>query len=521
MSSLNYTFVGADPTSDNTGDYTPLIMPGTADIVNSQLERFDNNPNILEQFRSGVENATGADLQGYNVPVTPFSKIKNYHLSSLNASGMAGNQTMTFVNVLQEYMWTLSPQFARDRTNKYVDPPPGIILKEKFSLVNNLIAQALYSFSSLLDVEGFGITKGIYDELRRNMSVPGADEVTTSNNVSPAGVAEENTNENEPSGSALNAALGVIKNTVSSIPNVFEEISEGYENYINIFKNFSNPDLERVLFPYQRLYIVAPTGFNYKLPYLNTTVLNQRGQFGDQGQNVTKAISDIVGAGTDAAEFLGGTLRLLQQAGSSKIERAKNYNYPTEGEPIEIIFPLYNTHPATYKDICNNFKLMLLLLYQNLPLRQDRIIVEPPVMYDVQIPGNRREPYCFVSSLTINYKGSTRMMHIDTKGISYTNNNVKIPDTLETIIPDAYEIRMVLQPMIAQTKNLLFSTLQDKIIKVGQYISTETSNNTNAVLETDPNDPSSSRTTINSTTRNQTFLNEQVEQYGGGGPFRF
>ena len=134
MSSLNYTFVGADPTSDNTGDYTPLIMPGTADIVNSQLERFDNNPNILEQFRSGVENATGADLQGYNVPVTPFSKIKNYHLSSLNASGMAGNQTMTFVNVLQEYMWTLSPQFARDRTNKYVDPPPGIILKEKYNL---------------------------------------------------------------------------------------------------------------------------------------------------------------------------------------------------------------------------------------------------------------------------------------------------------------------------------------------------------------------------------------------------
>ena len=504
MPSLNYTFVGAD-SIDLRSEYTPLIMPGTAARVSQELASV-----VTKEQNGQTKNGT------WNVPVTPFSQIKNYRLNALNSSLLTGSQgLMTYVNVLEDYMWTISPQYSRKRDKKLVDPPPGIIMKEKFFLVNNLIAQALYSLSSLLDVEGFGYVRGVYDELLRNTSTIGDSEQNTAvQNISPTGAVEPAGNENVREGSALSATLGVLKGTVSSIPNIFNEISEGYENYVSIFQHFTNPDLEKVLFPYQRLYILAPTGFNYKLPYLNTSVLNQRGQFSEGGaQNITADLTKLVGAGTEAAEYLGGTLRLLQQAGSAKIERAKSYDYPSEGDPIEVVFPLYNTHPATYDDICNNFKLVLLLLYQNLPLRQDKIIVEPPVVYDIQMPGNRREPYCFISSLTINYKGSTRMMNLDTKGISYTHEGIKIPSVIEAIVPDAYEIRMTLQPMIAQTKNLLFSSIQEKIIKVGEITgSTSTGTTTEEVGDGYYRKETNARTFK--------WAQDIVESYGEGGSYR-
>jgi len=124
----------------------------------------------------------------------------------------------------------------------------------------------------------------------------------------------------------------------------------------------------------------------------------------------------------------------------------------------------------------------MLLLYQNLPLRQDKIIVEPPVLYDVTIPGNRREPYCYISSLNVNYRGATRLMEIPTTGIQSIYDATKIAPNIKAIIPDMYEIRIQLQPMVASTKNMLFTQIQDKTVKSG-YVNSSI-NNLNSAAET-------------------------------------
>jgi len=474
MPNLQYTFLGSDK-NPQRGTYTPLIVPGT---VGQEIK----------DIKTGDNEATN---------VTPFSKIKNYLLKSIE-DGKYQYLNQTTVNVLNDYFWTISPKnskigrdsnrYSDDNYNNVNDEVPFIELKERYFLVNNIVAQALYTLSSSLDTLGANalqtikedLETGISEGFKRPLSFLGDSVKSVTESAANTETVE---NIQRAGGQVLDSAGQ--SNTLTQLTNLasktFDSIG-GKDLYTLLFK-YNNPDLEDVLFPYQRLYIVGPTGFNYKIPYLNSNVLNVNNNFSEGGgQNLSGAISDLVNAGTNVAELLGGTTQLLSQAGSSKIERTKNFQYPTSGNPIDLVFPLYNTRPSTFEDICNNFKLVMLLLYQNLPLRQDKIIVEPPVLYDVTIPGNRREPYCYISSLNVNYRGATRLMEIPTTGIQSIYDATKIAPNIKAIIPDMYEIRIQLQPMVASTKNMLFTQIQDKIVKAGYVDSTI--NNLNSTAET-------------------------------------
>ena len=88
--------------------------------------------------------------------------------------------------------------------------------------------------------------------------------------------------------------------------------------------------------------------------------------------------------------------------------------------------------------------------------------MQPPVIYDVRIPGGRREPYCYISALSINYLGATRMMDIDMSGVTSSSDKYKAADFVKTIVPDAYQVTISLQPMVAQSKNLMYTTIGDE-----------------------------------------------------------
>ena len=472
---LSYTFLGSDNKAANEV-YTPLIIP-------NQLYGVD------------VNNTPGL--------ATPFSKIRNYLKNNLESPSNIQTQT---INVLHDYMWTISPktsksgrdasEYSNENFRNVNDETPYIFLKEKYFLVNNIIAQALYSISTLDDVAP---VQALKEFLNASANAVSGGIRTFGENIS------SNLNsDGSPAGSAIQPENQLNRidqpvDTSDTSSAIGTALSEGIKSFNNIdtlqtiFRKFNNPDLESVLFPYQKLYFVGSTGFQYKIPYLNTRVLDVSNNFGDTAENITGQLVNLVNAGTGFTEVASGTSALLSQAGSAKIERAKHYQYPSEGPPIEVVFPLYNTSPATYEDVINNYRLVLLLMYQNLPLRQDKVIVEPPALYDVTIPGNRRAPYCYISNLVINYRGSTRLMELDMKGIFSTNDNVSIPEKIKTIVPDMYEIRMTLQPMIATTKNLLFSTVTDNVVKtdtnpfVGSTVSspnstTETINNRNSIF---------------------------------------
>ena len=449
---LSYTFLGVNENENSTnGAYTPLILPGPSIGTASEI-------NSAQPLQS-AEVSGGSKTQQPTKPATPFSKIKNYQLQKIKKGNLDTIRQQT-VNVVRDYMWTISPKtskngestFDRGNLRNVNDEVPYIILKEKYFLVNNIIAQALYTLSASLEAIRTGIDAAAPDfaPARKIRGLFNSDNTATG--ITASGLPQGDTSVEGSSFQSISESLGEFT---------------GANATADIFSQYNNPDLERVLFPYQKLYIVGPTGFTYKLPFLSNTVLNTINNFGESNsQNISGQISKLVSAATGISELLAGTAKILTQAGSARIERTKYYQFPTEGQPIEVTIPLYNTRPATYGDICNNFKLMLLLLYQNLPLRQDKIIVEPPALYDVTIPGSRREPYCYISSLIVNHRGSTRMMDINMAGVSNTggSDDLKILDTIKTIIPDMYEIKLTLQPMIASTKNMLYTTVQESIV---------------------------------------------------------
>ena len=481
MPNLQYTFLGSEDNPER-GTYTPLIVPGT---VGQEINSLDTAPGVGNTVNP--DGTTTIGTQASNV--TPFSKIKNYLLKSIE-DGSYQNLYQEEVNVLNDYFWTISPKnskIGRDsnkyRENNYNnvnDEVPYIYLKEKYFLVNNIVAQALYTLSSSLDALGPDVVNSIKEDLtaaqaslRRNLVElqPVTDPYVGPVLDSPT--FQATTQAVQDAGNRMLDAAGTLASSSNTLTNVSNVVSKtldafGAKDLMTLFFKYNNPDLEDVLFPYQRLYIVGPTGFNYKIPYLNSNVLNINNNFSEGGGgNLSGMIQNLVDSGSNVVELFAGTTQLLSQAGSSKIERTKNFQYPTGGDPINIVLPLYNTRPSTFNDVCNNFKLVMLLLYQNLPLRQDKIIVEPPVLYDVTIPGNRREPYCYMSSITINYKGATRLMEIPTTGIQSIYNSTTIAPFIKAIIPDMYEIKMQLQPMIASTKNLLFTQIQNPVVKYG------------------------------------------------------
>ncbi len=432
-SHVSFTFIGSEKKPTNNGMYTPLLVPNA--------------------FTGAVSQETST---------TPFSKIKNHLLGSL-ANGNFNNIPLQTINVVKNFLWTISPKSSRDGESSpdnisddyrnIADETPYIILKEKYFIVNNIIAQGLYSLTSALNVANQTDKDGVNGVIS---SLGSAAKSIINSLPTPAA------NFLNSTGAAIddNIVQPVGQLTSSAVDNIDKSTSNWL---INQLLKYNNPDLEQVLFPYQKLYIVGPTGFKYKLPYLRSNVLNVNNSFGDSSDSSISNLTTLINRGTSAIESLGGFGNILSQAGGARIERSKYYNYASTSQPIEIVLPLYNTKPATYSDVCNNYKLVFLLMYQNLPLRQDKMIVEPPVMYDVTIPGNRREPYCYMSSIVINYKGNTRVMDIDTAGIASTDS--EIPETIKTIIPDMYEIKLRLQPMLATTKNMLFTTINDNVVQ--------------------------------------------------------
>lgn len=228
---------------------------------------------------------------------------------------------------------------------------------------------------------------------------------------------------------------------------------------------FQNPDLEPVLIPYQGLYLVGSTGFEYKIPYLENNILNNSNSFG--GGNVSLGfLPELVENVTGLAETVTSFMTSFAQAGTTSIERTKYYDFAREGQPFKVRLPLYNTHPANFSNVVSNYRLVFLLLYQNMPMRTNKVIVEPPCVYDVTIPGGRREPFCYMSSINVKHNGNTRVMNIPTTGLGIQGQG-KLPENIEAIIPDSYLIEMEFTPLIPHTKNLMAASISyDNLEKV-------------------------------------------------------
>jgi hypothetical protein len=345
------------------------------------------------------------------------------------------------VNVVNDFYWTYS------KLKESRQEVPRIILTEKRLKSNALISQLKYSF---------GVVKSNGQALINKLP----------NNISKG----LNSFISKTYSAAVNSDAGqAVRDYYNSIPG-FQDTNDVYEN---------NP----YLLPYQNLYITEPTGWQFIMPYFTNYNNSQANTFSNDsgGGAFLGLLQQGANMVTDWAEMLSVLNNPTQ---ITFVEKAKFYNYPTEGDSFSFSFPLINTGSASFDDVIRNWELLFLILYNNKPSRKNVSVIDPPVIYQVEIPGVKFLPFCYISDLAVEFQGSRRELSF---GLSVTDSlnvdasipvagptlnpqqtletvvrgfsNVATPRNVTTIVPDAYNIRITVKSLLPESKNFMYSVL--------------------------------------------------------------
>ena len=302
------------------------------------------------------------------------------------------------------------------------------------------------------------------------------------------------------------------------------------ENLTGIM-GLKNTGSQKYLNPYYGLYGASPSGFEYYFPYFVQDWKTTQSNWSDWSEGGS-ALNNIVGKAFSKEGFIGeiesGVL-LSPSVQGAYIERPKQYAYGNETPSVSFSIDLINTQ--SMDDIIRNWHLVFLLLYQNLPNKTSRVMLEPPVIYEVEVPGTFYSPYAYISNIQVQNRGATRLMKLpvldksqiergdanfgvwntetgrngyatrfdgfgnDTaaaKALNQSHNgdalwrsNVFVNDInesdynntqfVETLIPDAFSIQITLKSLIPESKNFLFhSTLGANTLNTGIFASQAT-----------------------------------------------
>lgn len=369
---------------------------------------------ILQRMGAGTQSVN-TDIAGTLLPTRVYSKI----------------EAVDIIDVVNQFNWTRSPITSRGNT-------PFIQLIEKRLVMNSNVSNIANSvFASLGSGEVLTNTLGSIASYLGNSNV-GKQIINTITGLTPQEFGQAVTQ-----GAAGSAPVRTTQAIADNVNNVLR----------NNFQTLDNS----VLKPYELLYATEPTGFAYKIPYLDNQYNSGNLTFGEGEGNI---ISGIAGIASDVASGIAGITGGLKPG--TYIERAKQYSMGDRGRTITVRFPLLNT--GKYQDILDNWQLIFGLIYQNRPGRVTRAIIDMPVIYEVLIPGVAYMPYAYINSLSVSFLGSRRTIDIE---VPIFNNDSTTPTVLTTTVPDAYQIEFSIEGMNEETRNLLYANVVSRPVTVG------------------------------------------------------
>ncbi len=206
--------------------------------------------------------------------------------------------------------------------------------------------------------------------------------------------------------------------------------------------------------PYGGLYITKPTDFKYKLPYFTREMARKSMYWSEGFSGQSPLFSDLIKGGT---EFVAAHSAGIPALGSYAepgiyIERSKFFQ-PTAGDDdIRFSFPLLNT--VNQESIQKNFNLIWLLCFQNSCIRASKTSITPPCIYRALIPGVKYMIFCYMSNISIQYLGTRRRVEIIHPATG---------SSLDTIIPEAYNITINISNLTTDSGNLMLSSLTNNL----------------------------------------------------------
>lgn len=203
---------------------------------------------------------------------------------------------------------------------------------------------------------------------------------------------------------------------------------------------------------YAYLYIRKPTGTSYYFPYFENDYVSIRNGFEDSYESknpFTKALANLSDLASSTAEY--ANMAAATEPGTF-IQRPKFYNFSNTGNSIKTSFYLFNT--LNENSYVKNMNLINKLVIQNTPHRHNRILVDPPCIYELTVPGRGFYPYAFISNLSVEFIGTRRMITSD------RGNKV--------IVPDAFKVTLEFTSLTMEVNNFIIPEMGDAGIDVSQ-----------------------------------------------------
>jgi hypothetical protein len=205
---------------------------------------------------------------------------------------------------------------------------------------------------------------------------------------------------------------------------------------------------------YAYLYIRKETGTLYKFPYFNNSFFN----FGNSFEETYNSGNDIL---DNIASGMGDVTKEIQDVASMGIaltepgmyvQRPKFYDFKGSGISVDIEFYLYNT--LTMDSYKKNLELLTKLIIQNTPHRHNRILVDPPCIYELTVPGRGFYPYAYIENLSIEHAGTKRILK---------NSNGR-----DAVIPDAYQVKIKFTSLVSEVNNFIIPEMGSAGIDVSK-----------------------------------------------------
>ena len=353
-----------------------------------------------------------------------------------------GASTTDYIDVVTDFPWTVSPATSREDV-------PAVFITEKRIIANSNISNIANSVFAAAETVEAGI-KAI-----SNTVTPPTNAIINSGPVQVVFGKIKNFFNPLITSPLLQNNLGAAPDLASDLISESKTLAESKKsaqavgNFIE--NNFDKPSkFNSTLSPYDNLYATEFTGFNYKLPYFSDPYIDASLTYGEgDSGNFLNGIAGLASSIAGAVASIQGTF----QPGVY-IEKSKTFNMSGTGRTINVSFPLLNTRNVS--DIPRNWQLIFGLIYQNKPGRYSRSIIDLPVIYEVFIPGVAYMPYACLTRMDVTFKGSRRLMKIHVPA-STTNQSI------DTIIPDAYEVNMTFTALNEESRNFMYASLGSKV----------------------------------------------------------
>lgn len=205
---------------------------------------------------------------------------------------------------------------------------------------------------------------------------------------------------------------------------------------------------------YAFLYLRKPTGFRYRFPYFENNFVSITNDFSDTYTGNDKSpIQEVlrrVGETADAIMQYGNVASVTEPG--MYVQRPQFYNFKDTGATFTTEFFLFNT--ITPNAYVKNLELITRLVIQNTPHRHNRLLVDPPCLYELIVPGRVFYPYAFISELNVKHVGTKRVL--------------KNQEGQNVTVPDAYQVELKFKSLTMEVNNFISYEMGTAGIDIGQ-----------------------------------------------------